>query len=294
MGTKNYTFGFLRLSQILILFGSFLVMMVVLAVVMPLLSPFIPSARDQALTIAALQAILVFVLPAFVAAYYRGEKPISSLSLGNPPTWKGIGGVILVFILGMPFLNQTIYWNSQLSLPESMFALETAMREMEKQAMQTTEILLSARTLGGMLAGVLIIGLLTGFGEELFFRGAFQKILGEGSKKKWIAVWISALVFSAMHFQFYGFIPRLLLGAFFGYLLVWSKTIWLPVIAHAIDNSSVIVTSWICGENKADTNSIEMWGVSDAGFPLMATISAILTIGLLIYGHRFLFTGKSR
>jgi hypothetical protein len=87
---------------------------------------------------------------------------------------------------------------------------------------------------------IFLIALIPAFGEELFFRGAVQGIIQEKMNVKF-AIWITAIVFSAIHMQFYGFLPRMLLGAFFGYLLFWSENLWLPIAAHFTNNAVAIV-----------------------------------------------------
>jgi hypothetical protein len=98
---------------------------------------------------------------------------------------------------------------------------------------------------------------LPAIGEELLFRGVLQKLIQKMTGSSHWAIWITATLFSALHLQFFGFLPRLLLGALFGYLLEWTGTLWLPILAHFINNASGVIVFFITGEglesDKPDT-----------------------------------------
>ena len=91
-----------------------------------------------------------------------------------------------------------------------------------------------------MLFNIFLIAFIPAMGEELFFRGALQGALRDWKGIK-TAIWITAIVFSAIHLQFYGFVPRMLLGAFFGYLIFWSNSIWPAVLAHFVNNVMAVI-----------------------------------------------------
>jgi membrane protease YdiL (CAAX protease family) len=98
-----------------------------------------------------------------------------------------------------------------------------------------------------MILNVFMIAVLPAIGEELIFRGVFQKILCSLFKSGHLAVWATAFIFSALHLQFFGFIPRFILGLIFGYLFLWSGTLWLPVISHFVNNTVPTVAAYIHG-----------------------------------------------
>ena len=99
---------------------------------------------------------------------------------------------------------------------------------------------LQIRLDGGLIFNIILIAIIPALGEELFFRGALQGVMKAWKGAK-LAIWITAIIFSAIHLQFYGFVPRMLLGAFFGYLLFWSENIWLPIIAHFVNNVLAVI-----------------------------------------------------
>ncbi len=187
-----------------------------------------------------IQSLAVFVLPPLVAAFFLSTRPFEFLQLNRKPGFVNTGTVFLFMILIIPCVNLISAINHQLVLPESLGWLENWMKTSESQTTQLTERLLNVNSLSGLVLNLLIIAIMPALGEELFFRGAIQRFItsrvGAGA-----AIWIAAIIFSTIHFQFYGFVPRLLLGAFFGYLLVWSGSLWLPILAHFINNALAVI-----------------------------------------------------
>ena len=138
-----------------------------------------------------------------------------------------------------------------------MSSIETWMRNSESQANEITEAFLSTKSIGGLIGNIFIVAVLPAIGEELLFRGLLQGLIKKMTGNFHWAIWVTAALFSALHLQFFGFLPRMLLGAFFGYLLEWTGTLWLPVIAHFINNASGVVIFFFTGTglepDKADS-----------------------------------------
>ncbi|MDE7412859.1 MAG: CPBP family intramembrane metalloprotease [Muribaculaceae bacterium] len=270
------------------LFGLFFIMLVTCSFV----TYFIPylglSPRTKAFSVAALQSIIIFILPALAYTHFFSGRAFQSLTLTKAPKWKSILGVLLIFIIGFPFLNQIIFWNETINLPESMSGLEEALRKMEDNAADATKLLLSSTSYGGLIAGILIVGILTGIAEELFFRGCMQKAFIKSGINAHVAIWITAIIFSGMHFQFFGFVPRMLLGALFGYLFWWTGSLWVSIIAHSINNIIVVVDSWLMQRNIIDID-FEHLGVERNSVSWLFCASAILLIIFFYFGRNYFF-----
>ena len=159
-------------------------------------------------------------------------------------------------------MNAIIEWNKSWHLPESFQSLEQFFRQLEDGAEATTNILMNGASIPSLIVSVLIVGVLAGFSEELFFRGALQRILGQTRLNIHVTIWLVAFIFSAFHFQLFGLVPRMLLGAFFGYLLWWSKSLWLPIILHVLNNSIVVIATYLDteGTNTSDANGLNHIG----------------------------------
>jgi len=133
-----------------------------------------------------------------------------------------------------------------------------------------------------MLYMVFMIGLLPALGEELLFRGILQRLFSEWTRNIHAGIWISAVLFSAMHMQFYGFIPRMMLGALLGYLLAWSGSLWLPVIAHFINNASAVVLTYLFSKNVIELDADKI-GTGDEMNVVWISIVVVAFLLLLIY-----------
>jgi membrane protease YdiL (CAAX protease family) len=140
--------------------------------------------------------------------------------------------------------------------------------------------MLDVDSVGGLLVNIGLIAIVPAVGEELFFRGIIQQVL-QTNLKSHAAVWITAIIFSTIHFQFFGFIPRVLMGAFLGYLLVWTKNMWVPIIAHFANNAVAVLFYYFKGEGN--TFDIENIGKSDT---YLIGIVSLIAVLLLIYLFR--------
>lgn len=181
-----------------------------------------------------------FFLPACITAWLCSNSPSAYLSLqlpSNPRVW-GLT-LISVFLLS-PFITLTGLWNRHIRLPQSMEFIEKWIQEQELLAEQLTDVLLNDNGLLAFFFNMIIIAIIAAITEEFLFRGALQRILNKWLGNSHKVIWTVAFLFSAFHLQFYGFLPRLLLGAYFGYLLFWGKSIWLPVFAHFSNNAFAV------------------------------------------------------
>lgn len=227
-----------------------------------------------------IQDMLMLIIPALATALISSRKAASFLQIEKMTGPMTVALAILSLVLATPAMNCLVKLNESVVLPEP---LEQALRAMEANAAESVILSLGEPTVGNLIVSILIVGVLAGFGEELFFRGTLQRLMTTGGVNKHLAIWTAAAIFSAVHFQFYGFIPRLMLGAYFGYLLVWSRSLWLPVIAHAANNIMYVVWHWVysrrgLAETPADT-------IGADGNWTIVVLSALATgvVVLLIY-----------
>jgi membrane protease YdiL (CAAX protease family) len=187
-----------------------------------------------------IQSFGLFVIPPFVMAFLWSNNAFEFLRLKSTLRWTTVLYVVAIMLVAIPFINLLSWLNQQIVLPESLSGIEKMMQSSEVQIAEITEKMLNVSTLGALFFNVFLVAVVPALGEELFFRGTIQRLLSDW-KGALFAICITAFVFSAIHMQFYGFLPRMLLGAFLGYLLLWSGSLWLPIIAHFVNNSVVVV-----------------------------------------------------
>ena len=277
-------------KRITLLWGAFIVCLVFTATISMWLGSIVGDRVAFILVSSAVQNVCVFMLPAFLVAYFITTQPVSFLGLTSRVSWRQVLFVIGVVVSSMPALNYIVYLNEAIDLPDS--PIEEWLRSTEAAARAVTDELMKADSAGMLVMTVLVAGVLTGLGEELFFRGAQQRIFMLRGINGHVAVWVTAIIFSLLHFQFYGFIPRMLLGAFFGYLAWKGGSLWLPIIAHALNNSLAVVFGSMSHQGVASMQWLNTCGVpSDGNFPFMALLSAVATAAFIVCGKKLLVGG---
>lgn len=204
------------------------------------------------------QSIGIFIVPAITIAWLASENTFGYLGFKRNFDWTGFGLMIIVLLVSEPIVAYSGILNEGLNLPDFLAGVEDWMAVMEDKAMELTESFLNVTTLGGLSVNLLMIALIPGIGEELFFRGLLQPLFQKWFKNTLVAVIFTAVLFSALHMQFYGFLPRMLLGILFGYLFVWTKNMWYPILAHAIHNSIPVIGYYLYASDKSSIDMDEV------------------------------------
>ena len=222
------------------------------------------------------QSIGVFIMPPFIIAWMLNDKPLFYLQINKRPNIQSIILVFAIIIFANPLINWLNEINAKLSLPEWLNSIQVWMQNSENQANKITEAFLSTNTFPSVIKNIIMIGILPAIGEELLFRGVVQQLFKKMYGNAHAAIWISATLFSALHLQFFGFLPRLVLGAMFGYMLEWSGTLWLPIIAHFINNASAVIVYYLVQKGSMD-NSLDKTGTwADGSFYLVIVSGVFL------------------
>lgn len=236
-----------------------------------------------------LQSIGIFVLPSFALAYFCSRSTSQFLHLDKRINWVIV--LVVLFMIGIiPFVNLLGELNQKLVLPKAFAGLESLMKAYEEQAAQLTGKLLNVHTIQALVFNIFLIAMIPALGEELFFRGAVQGVFREKINVK-AAIWITAIIFSAIHLQFYGFVPRMLMGAFFGYLLVWSDSIWLPIVAHFTNNLFAVVFYYF-KNNGYKLPDIDTMGTGSTLW--LGYASGVLAILGFVFFRRYFQTSNSK
>ncbi|PST85054.1 CPBP family intramembrane metalloprotease domain-containing protein [Pedobacter yulinensis] len=224
----------------------------------------------------AASSIGVFIVPALLLVRTEGRKFSDFYHFRRPePSFFLL--VLAIMVASLPVMECVALWNQKMVLPEGLKWLEDWMRRKEDEAMEITIALISTKSIGGLLVNMLVIAILPGIGEELMFRGAVQRAFGRAFRNPHFVIWITAFIFSAIHMQFYGFLPRLLLGAAFGYIYFWTGNLWYAMFAHFLNNAYSVTAAYIMQQQGHSLREID----STAYFAWYGyVISLILTIAL--------------
>ncbi|MFA6944881.1 MAG: CPBP family intramembrane glutamic endopeptidase [Pedobacter sp.] len=202
-----------------------------------------PRNIDLLKLVQIISSIGMFVIPAFVYAKLQNKDWLAYLKLVPVSTYFVLLTIVIMFCAS-PALDYTMQLNKGMKLPGFLKDLESWMLQQELKMEEMTKQLIIMKSIPALLVNLIMLAIIPAIGEELIFRGGLQRIFGRWTGNYHVAVWLTAIIFSSIHFQFYGFLPRMLLGAIFGYLLVWSGSLWLPIIGHFLNNALAVITAY--------------------------------------------------
>ena len=239
-------------------------------------------AGDTGMKIAqGLSSIMMFVVPPIV--YYfitRKEHQMKDLGFREIacPWWLLLIGVAVMFV-SLPVTNQLTAWNGDMSSGSAFAKLEEYLKTLEETAQVATEKMLNVNTFGGLLLNLLIIALIPAVGEEMTFRGVLQQSLTRKMNPH-LAIFLSAAIFSFIHFQFYGFLPRMFLGILLGYMFYITNSLWVSILMHFANNGTAVVLYYL-NYNGIVNIDPDHFGATESVWILFA--SALVTSGLIAW-----------
>ena len=196
--------------------------------------------------------------------------------------------VLAITITFMAVNSAFIYWNANFHFPEFLSGFETWAHEYEDRAEELTKFMTQFSSTGELALAFVVIAILPAIGEEFVFRGMLQQQLFKASRNIHLAIWTSAILFSAFHLQFFGFVPRMMLGALFGYLYYWSGSLWMPMFAHFVNNGFSVIMLYLNQKGVIDVD-VES---TDVVAPWPAILILTLISGVLLYYFKIFFDRK--
>ena len=227
----------------------------------------------------AISSTFLFILPPIVLYLFTRQKPFQQIGFTKPNNITIMFVGIIVMFAALPIISQLTEWNENMKLPASLAKLEEIIKAAEEQAQQMTEQMLAVTTFGGLVANLIVIALIAAVGEEMTFRGVIQQFLTKICKNAHIAIILSAAIFSAIHFQFYGFLPRMVLGIFLGYFFYMTKSLWTSILMHFANNALAIIAYYLYHKGIIETD-IDNIGATRWYITIM---SVIMCVALIIY-----------
>ncbi len=230
-----------------------------------------------------LQSIGLFVVPPFILGLLFHGNFSDYLMINRTTRWQTYLLASISLLAIIPFINFLGDMNSQMKLPEALSGIENWMKTMEDAAKIMVEKFMKVDGVSGLMFNLFMIAVLPALGEELLFRGVIQRIFTNWTKNHHWSIWITAFLFSAMHMQFFGFLPRMFLGAMFGYLLVWTGTMWVPILAHFVNNTMGVLGYYFINKGVI-SKDIDEFGTGTEQIPLvMLSLSLVGVLLFLIY-----------
>jgi len=227
--------------------------------------------------------VVGFVLPPLFYAFLMKEKPINYLGFKKMPLVALLGVAAMFTVL--PFNSMITEWNESFTLPESMAKIEESFRKTQDMADALMDKLLSVDNIGGLMINILMIGLLAAVGEELLFRSVIQPFMIRICKNALVGILITSVLFSAMHFEFYGFIPRIILGMMLGYMFYITGSIWSSMLMHFVNNATIVVLYYL-NFNKIIELDVDNFGSSENVFVIIGSL--VVTVAIFVICKRLI------
>ena len=229
-----------------------------------------------------ISSIGTFILPPIFLAILFDGRPARYLQLSSKPKIMSFLILGLLMLATIPIINWLSEINSHLALPSFLSSVEKWMKSSEEQAAKLTDVFLNLNSFGELLFALFMIALIPAIGEEFLFRGLLQKLLTQWMKNNHVAIFTTAALFSAMHMQFYGFVPRMFLGVILGYSVLWSGSLWISITGHFINNALAVTFTYLAKHDKISFDPDKLGSDSSQWYALVISIiiSGILVLWL--------------
>jgi len=220
----------------------------------------------------------IIQIPAFVCARFVNRQPVRHLGLNTVFSISQIGLVIAMVFAGF-YLSGALAELTNL-IPISAKA-KAAFEKMEKAYTDQVMIIANMKTFGEYIFSLAVIGLAPAIFEELIFRGALQQLMVKWTRSAWIGIIITSIIFSAIHFSYYGFLSRMFLGVVLGFMFHYSKSIWLSILAHFLNNGFAVTMMYIMSRQGKLSAA-----VMDERFPIWYGVAALAGIIILFIAYK--------
>lgn len=227
--------------------------------------------------------VIIFILPAILFSQFWTRPKIRYLGMHSKPAATTLLLAGAGMLLALPVINWMADLNQHMQLPQAFSGMEAWMKSSEEKAGQLTEAFTKGTSVLALVSNLFVVAFMAAFSEEIFFRGIFQQVAIDCFRNKHVGVWFGAIIFSAFHMQFYGFFPRVMMGAFLGYLFLWSGSLWPGILAHFLNNGTAVFIAWMANRGSISTD-VDKMGIQDGESWLVIMSAATVVVCMtLIY-----------
>lgn len=218
------------------------------------------------------QSFGIFLFPALLIAVIISKKPFAFLGF-KKTSFKFLVLSVILIVVALPSINLLASLNAKIPMAQWMV-------DMEMAAQNAVKALLATDNINVMLVNFFMVAILPAVAEELLFRGVLQRFFCDAFKSTLAGVIFTAFLFSAIHMQFQGFIPRMALGLLFGYLYVWTKSIWIPIAVHFVNNGLAVIVFYLIDKGSVPAQA-ETFG--EIGVYWQAGLVSLFAAGILTW-----------
>ena len=234
----------------------------------------------------AFQSIGMFMLPPIVFSFFCYTDDVQTPNqYSKTPQGPTLLFVAFAMLSALPIINLLSAINANMHLPQALKGIENWMKEEEMKLGLLTMAFMKSDSIGVLLINLFVMAVLPAIGEEFMFRGCLQRIFTDMAKNKHLGILITAILFSAIHLQFYGFLPRMALGILLGYMFLWSGSIWTSVWAHFINNGIGVLAVYLQGKHAIGTGIDNVGATKDTTNLLISSLLIFIMAVILIYNE---------
>jgi hypothetical protein len=249
----------------------------------------IPDTVKEVNFIKIMQVVLttlIFILPATLFCRFMRDERTAFLNMNKTPNLYFILTAAACILFALPAVSGLESWNFTIHLPSSMSNIETWMRGKENEAEKITNMFFQDKSIGGLVINILVMAFMAALSEEIFFRGLLQQIFIKNKINPHVAIVIAAILFSAFHLQFFGFIPRMFLGIVLGYLYYITQNLWVSITAHFCNNAFAVVATHFYAPEITGTEGVAIPAEQPIGVAFVL-LSLAMVIGQLVLLQRY-------
>jgi membrane protease YdiL (CAAX protease family) len=201
-----------------------------------------PEYSDAIKIIQTITAVVGFLMPAIFSALLLNRKPFRLLGFAGRIKISQVGITLLIVFFSMFVSAALAYFNEMIPLTDK---LKIFFDKLEKDYNDQVEAIITLNNFTDYIIAVGIMAFIPAVCEEALFRGGLQNFLTRSTKTPWLSIIIISLIFSAVHFSFYGFLSRFFLGIMLGLIFHYSGKLWLSILAHFINNLIAVTAIYI-------------------------------------------------
>lgn len=235
-----------------------------------------PNMYDAVMALQTFSTPIPFIGAGLFYWYVIEKQPVHTFGFKE----LSLSTLFLVALLVIGFMGfdaLIIEWNQSMQFPDSMRSTTKWVKETEESTGELTKFLTTFTSVSQLIVAMVVVAVLAGVSEELLFRGVLQNIILKATNNPHVAIWVAAFTFSFIHFQFYGFVPRMLLGALFGYLYYWTKNLWVPMFAHFVNNGFTLYMAYL-----HSTKSVKFDIEDTKSVPLSMALGSLVLTAILL------------
>lgn len=236
--------------------------------------------RSALLVVQFFTQVVVFILPAYIYLKVQKKPIIETLDLNKKSSLRSFIYGVGLLLLSLPVVDLLNKVNQNMVLPQSWATLEAFLKTMESQALLMTETMLNTTSMFGLFNVIVVMALMPALSEEILFRAIIQKAFCRALKNPHIAIIVTSIIFSAIHFQFYGFLPRFFIGLILGYTYFYTRNLWIPIMIHFLNNATSVVLYFLWNRGLINVNPLTDTSISPG---YMTVLFALLAIGVVMY-----------